>query len=52
MKRFFYPQCPQKTPELFGQIFFASLEKLSFELAFFSSRAQAINWLREELADS
>jgi hypothetical protein len=36
-----------KTAPYFARIFFASLEKLSFEQAYFSNRAQAISWLRE-----
>jgi hypothetical protein len=30
----------------FARIFFASLGKLAFELAFFSDREKALNWLR------
>lgn len=39
-----------KTAPYFARIFFASLEKLSFDLAYFSNRPQAIAWLEEALS--
>jgi hypothetical protein len=35
-----------KTAPHFARIFFASLGKITFERAYFSSREQAMNWLR------
>jgi hypothetical protein len=37
-----------KTAPHFARIFFASLDRIAFEKAYFSNRAQAIAWLREK----